>query len=203
MPARHGAAAVPRGTVDTYCSGVLLLLASVLGGVLVGRLRGGRFARLGELHPHRWSLVLLAVGAQVVGVVGGSTASSYTGFLIAALLAAGFVLANRGVPGLGLILAGLVCNLVVITANSGVMPVKIESLARIGKSTGALLHDSLHEPANSTTSLAFLDDWIPVVSPLPWGSAVASPGDVLVAGGVALFVTDGVALGAKARRRRH
>ncbi|HVU73910.1 MAG TPA: DUF5317 family protein [Mycobacteriales bacterium] len=181
---------------------MLLLLASVLGGVVVGRLRGGTFARLGELHPHRWSLVLLAVGAQLVGVLAGGTAASYTGFLVAALLAAGFVLANRGVPGLGLILAGLLCNLVVITANSGVMPVKVTQLARVGKSTGALLHDPLHAPEDSTTSLAFLDDWIPVVSPLPWGSAVASPGDVLVASGVALFVTDGVALGAKARRRR-
>jgi len=181
---------------------VLLLLASVLGGVVVGRLRGGTFARLGELHPHRWSLVLLAVGAQLVGVLAGSPASSYTGLVIAAVLAAGFVAANRGVPGLGLILAGLLCNLLVITVNDGAMPVKLTSLARVGKSTGALLHDPLHLPEDSTTSLTLLDDWIPVVSPLPWGSAVASPGDVLVAAGAGLFVTDGVALGAKARRRR-
>jgi hypothetical protein len=180
---------------------VLLLVASVLGGVLVGRLRGGRFARLGELHLRRKVLVPLAVAAQLVGVLAGSTTSSYTGLLTAAVLAAAFVGSNRGVPGLGLVLAGLVANLAVITANDGRMPVSIDQVARIGRSTGAVLHDPLHQLQDSSTSLAVLDDWIPVVSPLPWGSAVASPGDVLVAAGVALFVADGVALGARARRR--
>ena len=181
---------------------VLLLLASVFGGVLVGRLRGGRFTRLAELHLRRRVLVPLAVAAQLVGVLAGGTGSSFTGLVVAAVLAAAFIGANRGVPGLGLVLAGLVANLVVITANDGQMPVKLDRLARIGHTTGELLHDPLHMPEYSTTSLAFLDDWIPVVSPLPFGSAVASPGDVLVAAGVALFVADGVALGARARRRR-
>ena len=181
---------------------MLLLLASVLGGVVVGRLRGGHFAALGELHLRNRLLVPLAVAAQLVGVLAGGTGSSFTGLVVAALLTTAFVATNPGMPGLGLLLAGLVCNLAVITVNDGAMPVKLQALARVGKSTGALLHDPLHQPADASTSLAFLDDWIPVVSPLPWGSAVASPGDVLVAAGAALFVADGVALGAKARRRR-
>jgi hypothetical protein len=76
------------------------------------------------------------------------------------------------------------------------MPVSLPQLARIGTCSG-----SCRSVPVDGTRLAFLDDWIPVVSPLPWGSAVASPGDVLVASGVALFVAEGVASGAGARRR--
>jgi hypothetical protein len=181
---------------------VLLVLAAVAGGLLIGRLRHGSFARLGALPLRSHRLVLAAVAAQVVGILAPWQSGYPLGLAVSALLAATFVLRNRGVPGLGLVLAGLVCNVVAVGANEARMPVSLDAAARIGQGAGSLLRDPLHIPASSHTRLRVLTDWIPVVSPLPVGSAVASPGDILIAAGAALLVEEGTALGAGARRPR-
>lgn len=166
---------------------VVVTLAVALG---VGRLAGGRLARLGALPLRRRRLLLFAVLAEVAGlVVGGPLFAA--GLLVAAGLVGAFLLANRGVRGTGLVALGLLANALVIAAN-GAMPVSLDATARAGADLQPVLagNDPRHRLLTPRTRLPWLADVVPV--PLPVVPQVASPGDVLVAAGAAQLVVTGM-----------
>jgi len=169
---------------------VLLVLIVVLTALVVGRLAGGTVARLGALPMHGRRLVVLAVGAQLLGAVVGGPAYG-AGLVVSAGLVAAFLVRNRGLRGTGLIALGLLANALVVGAN-GAMPVSAEAAGRAGTGTGSLLagDDPRHELAGSATRLRWLGDVVPV--PLPRFPLVVSPGDVLVAAGAAQLVVAGM-----------
>ncbi len=181
---------------------LVLLLTSLAGAVVVGLLRGGRLRRLEEVALHRRAFILGAVGAQLAAAWSPSRWVGLVLLAASALLVAAFVAANRGVPGLGLVLLGLVANTLAITVNGARMPVSAHSVNRVGQSLTVLDGDPMHRLAGPGTHLRALTDWVPVSSPLRTGSGVTSPGDVLVVAGVALLVEQGVQRGGGALRRR-
>jgi hypothetical protein len=116
---------------------------------------------------------------------------------VSALLAAGFLAVNRGVRGTGLVAAGLLSNALVVGLN-GAMPVSADASGRAGISTQDILSaDPRHELAGPATRLDLLGDVVPVL--LPVHPEVVSPGDVLVAAGLAELVV----LGMRPRRRSY
>lgn len=167
-----------------------LVLVVLLAGLLLGWLTGGSLDRLGGVPLRRRRLVVAALAAQALGAVVGGPFHAL-GLLGSALLVAAFLLANRGIRGTGLVALGLLANALVVGAN-GAMPVSEVASGRAGVSTQDLLTgaDSRHELAGASTRLPWLGDVVPV--PLPVRPEVVSPGDVLLAAGLAQLVVLGM-----------
>ena len=170
--------------------GVVFALVVLIVALAVGRLSGGRVVRLGHLPLRHGWLVLVAVGAQAGGAFAGGSLYPL-GLVLSAVLVALFLAANRGVRGTGLVFLGLLLNALVVALN-GAMPVSADASGRAGISTQDLLAgtDPRHELAGSGTRLRPLGDVIPVL--LPVHPEVVSPGDVLVAAGLAQLVVLGM-----------
>ena len=177
---------------------MLFALVVLLGALVVGWLAGGTLARLGDLTLHEARLVVVALLLQVAGgLVGG--AAYPLGLAVSAGLVLVFLARNRGVRGTGLVGLGLLANALVVGAN-GAMPVSGDASGRARLSTQAILagEDPRHELQDDATRLPWLGDVVPVL--LPGRPEVVSPGDVLVAAGLAQLVV--VGMGATRRSPR-
>lgn len=159
-----------------------VMVLSLVVGLVVGLLRGGRLEALARIHVVRWWFALAGLGALLVGPTGSG--AYVVGTVVAALCVAVFLAANRWLPGLLLVASGLLLNAVVVLANTA-MPVSADAAARAGLSVSASASEPGHVAAGPGTRLDPLGDVVPV--PLPLVPAVVSPGDVLVASGLALF----------------
>ncbi len=116
----------------------MILLSAIVGGLLVGwawaRWRG-RAYRVPELHS-TW-LVLVGFIPQLIIAYLPATHTWVPDWLAAASLSASliaflaFVWINRRLPGMPVLLAGLVLNLVVIAANGGWMPITPNVASRV------------------------------------------------------------------------
>lgn len=169
-------------------AGVALLTA-----VLAGWLTGGSLDRLGAVPLRRRRLVWGALLAQLIGTVVGGPFYGL-GLVASALLAGWFLARNRGLRGTGLIALGLLSNALVVGLN-GAMPVSVDAAGRAGTTTQHILagDDQRHVLADHTSHLRPLGDVIPVRA--PWRPEVVSPGDVLVAAGLAQLVFLGMRTG--------
>lgn len=182
-------------------------MAVLLVGLVLGWLAGGNLDRLGGVPLRRRRLVVAALLTQLAGTLVGGPFYPL-GLVASAVLVAAFLAVNRGLRGTGLVALGLLLNALVVGAN-GAMPVSREASARAGVSIQPLLTgaDLRHELADRRTRLAWLGDVVPV--PLPLRAEVVSPGDVLVAAGLAQLVVAGmlarrsrVPVDAQGRQRR-
>lgn len=169
----------------------MLILYAVALGVAAGYLLGGRFERLGSLR-FRWAplaigglLVQIVVFGPLESVVGAAGLPLYLGSTVATLVA---VARNLRIPGLALVVAGSISNLVAIVANGGIMPADPGAVALSGIE---------HGPGFSNS--AVVDD--PVLQPLtdifalPAGIPLAnvfSVGDVLIGVGIAIAIAIGM-----------
>ena len=148
-------------------------------------------------------LVVIAVVAQLPGAgvaeVTGTGWVYAVGLAVSALAALAFCARNLRVTGVPLVTAGLLLNAVVVGANAA-MPVSIAAAARAGVSIDQIAagNDPRHEIAGAGTHLRPLGDVIP--APLPVLPEVASPGDLLIAAGLAELV---VLAMRRPRRRRY
>lgn len=170
-----------------------LVLVVLLCAVLVGRACGGSLDRLGALELRRRRLVVAALGVQALGAVVGGPLHA-VGLAGSAALATAFLVVNRGVRGTGLVALGLGANALVVALN-GAMPVSPDAAARAQVSLADVAAglDSRHVVADGTTRLVLLGDVVPVL--LPLRPEVVSPGDVLVASGLAQLVVVGMLAG--------
>jgi Family of unknown function (DUF5317) len=175
---------------------VILVLVVALLAIAVAVATGGD--RLAGLRLRAVRLLVVAAGLQLVAgtFASGSVAIRLLAMLLSAALVGLFLWGNWQVAGVPLITAGLLLNGVVVTVNFA-MPVSVPAAASAGIKA-ADLHlgdDPFHERAGPHTRLSRLGDSIPVA--LPVRPQVVSPGDVLVAAGVALLLVTG---GARSRR---
>ena len=177
---------------------MLFALVVLLGALLLGWARGGDLDRLGHLPLRDKRLVVAALAVQVVGSVAGGWRYP-VGLAVSALLVAAFLVRNRGVQGTGLVAAGLLLNALVVGIN-GAMPVSGDAMGRARLSTQDIISgaDPRHELVDDGTHLPWIADQIPVL--LPRHPEIVSPGDVMVAAGLAELVVLG--MGAGSRRRR-
>jgi hypothetical protein len=175
-------------------------------GVLVALIRRADLAALATLRFRGLWFCFVAVALKValfsLGLHGAGPVVRYGSGLQLALTATllCLVVANLHLPGMRLVLAGLVCNLLVIALNGGRMPVTRPALHASGQSAiiPVLVANEVpgHRLADAGTRLALLGDWIPLAA---LNHRVVSPGDVVVAAG--LMITVGYAPPSRQRRR--
>jgi hypothetical protein len=158
-------------------------------GIALGWLLRGRLDGLMHLD-FRWAW--LAVGGLLVQVVlftplGSALAGDalvppvYIASTLAVFVA---VLRNVRMPGMAIVAAGALCNLVAITANGGLMPADAGALALAGFSgpgdhtNSVVLEAPAFEPL---TDIYAIPAWLPLAN-------VFSVGDVLIGVGVAVAI---------------
>jgi hypothetical protein len=171
---------------------VLLVVAAVVGGILIGLALGGSFRNLAEARLRWWPLAILGFLLQLIPVPSrpgqldhwvavGLLIASYGVLLI-------FVGANIRLRGFALIAVGFALNAMVIGVNGG-MPVKDEALRRAAGSHYEQSRQRLlekgglkHHLATGNDVLLPLSDVVGIGGPV---GNVFSPGDFLSYGGVA------------------
>ena len=174
------------------------LMAMCMAAILVaGYLLGGRLRNVGSLQIE-WPWLAL-VGLLLQFVTGpGSTVPLVCLYLSFALLIV-FTIKNIRVFGFAVILAGVLCNLLVIGINGG-MPVSKAALR--GSDQGQFLGDLENNPypkhhlATDDDLLRFLGDVIAVPEPI---AQAISLGDILTYAGVGMVVV-GAMRGVSRRR---
>lgn len=174
-----------------------LAIVVLVAAVALATAFGGRWHRLADLRLRSRGLVVAAVLAQaggaLVGIAGfGDARKAYvSGLVVSAACALWFCARNLRVPGVALVSGGLVANAAVVALN-GAMPVSIVAAYHARVPIGAISAgtDARHEIAGSGTRWRWLGDVVPV--PLPLRPEVVSPGDVLVAAGLAELVVLGM-----------
>lgn len=163
----------------------MLLALTVIAGIVVGSLRGGRLRNVGAVRL-RWPAPAgVAVACQLGLTFTGPGSAARLVLLVtvnAALMV--FTWANRLLPGTGLLMMGFALNAAVITANSG-MPVSPSALQAIGEQPAALTQGR-HQLLEEGDRLAVLGDVLPV----PALRSVYSVGDVAVAAGAGVLVAN-------------
>ena len=181
---------------------IYLLLASVVLAVLVTWLRGGKLSQLGKVVFRLWWVVPLIATVQSLLIRLPHPPSRLDLWHPRPLLMiASYVILwavvwlNRHLPGMGVVLVGVSCNLLVIAANGGYMPLAPESLERMQTGVsqiplGNVLAGSKDVLlARQQTPFWILGDVLVIPEPFPWPTAM-SIGDVLLAVGVFLLITN-------------
>lgn len=116
-------------------------------------------------------------------------------FLASHVLLLAFVWRNRRLPGALIVGVGLLCNLLVIWGNGGLMPIAPETLVKINPGSSleqwpAGLHYGYSKDViliRENTRLWALSDILALPPPWPWPAAF-SAGDVAIAAGIALLL---------------
>jgi hypothetical protein len=166
----------------------LFILYALVIGLAVGLLSRGRPDQLGAIVI-RWPWVIVGgLIAQVVlfsdpvtRVVGDLGPPLYVLTTALVLVA---VAASRRVPGIPLVVAGALANLIAIAANGGYMPTTAAALASLGKSAPVVYSNS-SVPAQATlwplTDIFAMPSWLPFAN-------VFSIGDLLIGLGVVVAI---------------
>jgi len=162
---------------------LLLTAGAVVTGLIVGRLRGGRFGELRRLRVR--ALLLLLVG--VAGAAIGTTADLERPATVVAVslgLVIGFCLLNLRLVGMPIITLGLAMNLAPLVVD-GAIPVRADALVQAGlvdegRADTAVL-DGPKRPAGPDDRLPWLGDVIPVRAT----GQVLSFGDLVLLVGIA------------------
>lgn len=165
---------------------MLLIVAVVVGGILIGLALGGSMRNLAEARLRLWPLAVAGLVLQIVPIPSrpgqvdhwvavGLLLASYGMLLV-------FVAANIRVPGFPLIAIGFALNALVIGVNGG-MPVKDQALRQAAGSRYDQSRQRLVERGGLRHHLARPDDvLLPLSDAVGIGGpirTVYSPGDLL------------------------
>ena len=120
-----------RGTVTfVLLDGLVVSILSILVGLYVGLLRGGKLRNLSLAHASWWGL--LAVGIVLPVFVSRLDPSHSVALIVVALISlVVFTRRYRHLLGMGIVAIGVLANLTVVVLNSG-MPVRADALVDAG-----------------------------------------------------------------------
>ncbi len=177
---------------------MFLLILSVIS-IVIAMIRKGSFSNILDCGIRAWYLFVVALVAFLAVQVGDGMniefIQTYAKFFIMGAYALVLVGAIFNLSNLWMIplLAGSLCNFVVIFMNGGKMPLSESAMRIAGITASAVGESSVMSVASSSTSLSILGGIIPI--PLPGVLAqVISVGTVLIGIGL-FFVIQNVLLG--------
>ena len=177
-----------------------VVVAAVGLGCIAGLLAGGRLANVSRAKLRSMPLLVAGALGQAVVTASGMRGGSGLALVIASYLAlAAFAMRNLHLPGMGVVVLGVVLNLAPIALNAG-MPVEGRAIVRARIATfeevPSLEFGAKRHLAGPGDHLRTLDDAIP-----EWIThEVLSIGDLVLGAGVAAVV---VSLLRTGRGRRH
>ena len=180
----------------------MVWVAAIALGLLAGFATRGRIDNLAHLH-FRWPWLVVGVlavrAAALLTPLRGVDGVQYVYAVGLAALVVWALWHVKRVAGIWLVATGSALNLVVIAANGGRMPVAPElagSLVQRG-------HIGQYVLMASDTHLNWLADWISLRGLVGWGPLEAySPGDLIVALGIAAVTALAMRAGAGAAETR-
>lgn len=153
--------------------------------IVLSVLRGGRLRNVAHAEITAGWLLFVGVAIQFGvdaaagrGFLPDAGLSGWSLLLVSQLLVIAFLLANRRLPGVWLVAAGLALNALVMAANRA-MPVDPAAIAALGLD-GATVPPGKHTLLTADTHLPWLADIIPV----PWLRSILSVGDLVLAVGL-------------------
>ncbi len=157
-------------------------------GLLLGIAGGGNLSNLARLK-FRWPLLLVAAVVLRYVVIFSPLSrvegAQYVYSVSLALIVLWTVWHLKRLPGVWLVTAGGLLNLVVAVANAGRMPVAPDlALSQLGGALNQRSHIGQYTLMGPDTHLNWLGDWV-ALRPLP---EAYSPGDLLIAIGIALVI---------------
>ena len=167
-------------------------------------LLGGQLSRLGQVRLKAWWTIAVALIIQVFLIE--VFVHSFDGLASAALhlssygLAIVFVWQNRHIVGMGVIILGSMLNVLVISANGGVMPARLSALQTAGIISDSPTFENSAPIENA--HFAFLGDVFAIPDGVPFAN-VFSIGDILLVlgGGFTVHAISGSKLGRLGSRR--
>jgi hypothetical protein len=170
----------------------VLLLYSIAAGLLVGRALGGRVRNIERIRFVWWQLALAGLAVQLLLFadpiqerVGAEGPLIYVASTVAVLIA---LVRNVRLPGLALIAAGAVLNLIPILANGGYMPSSPDVWRELtGVAAVPVAYYSNVTLIGPETWFPFLGDIFVFPRPLPMATAF-SLGDAIIAVGAVIFL---------------
>jgi hypothetical protein len=165
------------------------LVIGTLIGLIIGWLRGGSLAKLAYVRFRLWWFIPTALVIQVLLQLYGSSFLSRDYILFFYLVSLFLILialiANYRLPFIGLLIAGVFLNFLVILVNGG-MPV-FDPTGKYFLKQGKASSSSIYIEAAAQTRLAIFGDWLAIPPPYPQ-PAIQSPGDIILAIGLLLFI---------------
>lgn len=170
----------------------MLLLYSIAAGLVLGRMLGGRLRNLEHVHFVWWQLALAGLLVQLVLFadpvqqrVGAEGPAIYVLSTLAVLIA---LLRNLRLPGLAVIAAGAVLNLIPILTNGGYMPSSPDVWRELtGVAAVPIAYYSNVALIGPDTMFPFLGDIFAFPRALPMATAF-SIGDAVIALGAVIFL---------------
>lgn len=188
---------------------MILALAVILGlAVSLAHNRGQTFSLLADMPLRSAWLVIPALAMQYPLLRAPFGPTQQMGiqqvlFLLSHVLLLAFVWRNRRLVGIQLVGLGILCNILVILANGGFMPITPETVARInpgivlgidpGTTLGIWQHGFHYGFSKDVillqgaTNLWALSDVLVFPPPFPWPTAF-SLGDLLIGGGIVVLL---------------
>ena len=170
----------------------MLLLYSIAAGLLIGYALGGRVRNIEHVRLVWWQLALAGLAVQLLLFadpiqerVGSEGPFIYVISTLAVLVA---LLRNLRLPGLAVIAAGAVLNLIPILTNGGYMPSSPEVWRELtGVAAVPVAYYSNVTLIGPDTWFPFLGDIFVFPRPLPMATAF-SLGDAVIAAGAVIFL---------------
>jgi hypothetical protein len=170
----------------------MILLSFIAAGLLMRLALGNPMQGLATVRLKGESILLIMlVGQLALPALHLRGAPARVAFLVWAATFPVMILVcwvNRHEPGIPLVGSGLFLNMVVVYANGG-MPVHpaAVAMAQHGAVVSIPAGDFVHVAATGGILLPWLADILPATGP-SWIRLVASPGDCLLAAGIAAYI---------------
>ncbi len=173
-----------------------MLWEAVLLGLIIGWLRNGKFKNLSQLSLPGWPLIMLAVLIQAAIWIDFTASLNFLTSLYPILYILSFVvlivfffLQGRQ-TGFIIIGLGILFNLLVITANRGMMPADSTYMPpEVAEELAAGEKSPFHTVMTDETWLGFLGDRIPV----PYNrNQLLSVGDIVISAGIIILIQQGM-----------
>jgi hypothetical protein len=166
----------------------VFLLAVVVLSLVTVPVTGGRLTNLAHARLRALSMVFAALAIQVavVSLLPSADPALLRALHLASYACAGaFLVANRRIPGMRIIAAGALANVIAIAANGGVLPASRGALQAAGllRRQDAFVNSALL----AHPRLLFLGDVFDIPRSLPLHN-VFSVGDVSIAIGAAVVI---------------